>query len=1704
MKQILQGRFELQKTKLKLKAHMRQFSLIRIVLPVILLLAITSAGFGQISITSTGTAFTENFNGMASTATATLPTGFKIGTDWSTGTTATTLAYGSTGTGAVTGTSGGGVINWANGITASSTDRSLGFLNSSGFTSPRSIILKVTNNTGSTLGTLSISFDYEKTRSGSRQFDWTFFHGATVTPTTAATAGDQSYPADANNTTISNPPLTTSKTVTLTGLSIANGADYYLKWTFTGLGGSTNGQGIGIDNFSITATAAVSSNADLSDLTLSTGILNPAFASATTSYTSSVGNGVTSITITPTVSESNASVTVNGTAVTSGTASAALPLIVGANTITTVVTAQDGTTTKTYTVTVTRAAAGAPLLNTTSPLADFGTACINTTTAANSFTIDGTDLDGSNIDIAALPGFTYSETVGGTYTSTLSFSYTAPGFTGKVIYVKFTPTAVQSYNGNIVLSGGGVASFNVAATGSGVNTTATVATGASSAVTATTATAAGTITVTGCSPVTAYGIEYSLNTGFVTGTQVAASNLSAGNFSANITGLTPNARYFYKAYVTTGAGTVYGAELSFINAPLPVVMAAQPSLTFTETFADIANWSDFFITGTGSNHWDGLSSTATSPAAGIPNPTIMTASTNSFQLPFGTPPAPSQSSGVHKGTDQTVPTQSIVLLSTGSTASLGGSTVSNNFSAVALDFYVDFTGVSAGTLSFDYATINNGAGDRPGSLRVYYSINGTTFTELTNLINFTNNTPLSGSKSNVPLPAALDNVATARLRFYYYNGESGGSTGARPKLSIDNVKITSLATTPCVSPTAPATALTFGTITDVSIAGSFTASSPASNGYMVVMSTNSSLSSNPIDGVIYNIGDNVGDGSVISNGASTSFTATALNPLTTYYFFVFPVNSVCTGGPLYYTTSILNGSATTIAGLPPCAAPAAQATNLTFGTTTINSIQGSFTAAAATDEYLVLRSTSASLSNNPVNTTVYNAGDVLGNATVVQRSAATTFTANGLLPNTAYYFFVFSINSQACVNGPVYNTVSPLNGTQTTQPLPPCAAPPAQPTTLILTPSNTTVSGTFNGIPSADDYLVVRSTSATLSATPVDNTDYNAGDPFGGGVVVANSSNTSFVATGLTANTTYYFFVFAANKNCSGGTKYATGSPLTNNITTLNTSANNYYFGTLHSHSDYSDGNKDHPGYTPADDYTYAATAQCMDYLGIAEHNHYSGGDPGNLVANYHLGTSQANAYTSAHPNFLALYGMEWGTISGGGHVLIYGNQMDDLWGWESGSGAWGSSNNYDTYVPKGVYTSGTGLFKTVNDNVLKNTFASLAHPNSGDFNNIANIAYDVAADNAISAVAVESGPAFSTNTTYSDPASSMSYLWYYQTLLAKGYHLGPSIDHDNHNTTFGHTTTSRTAIIAPDLSKASIMAAMHNMNFYATQDCDTKVDFTINTKIMGSIVSDRFAPNLAVTLTDATTSTSNAIIRVMFGIPGSGVLPVKVDSVIGNTLTFTDNNLANNATGYYYLDIVNGSSRIVTSPIWYSRNDAAGGPLPVSLNNFLVQKVDNVARISWTTEQETNSSHFIVERSVDGRIWNSVATVAAAGISTTRKEYGIYDNAPLKGINYYRIKQVDKDAKFEYSVVKTALFNSRNIAEVAPNPAKDVINLYINKTGNQAAKIQLLNASGKLVYSTTSSQSHIPISTTNMGKGLYFVKVINTDEVTTIRVLVQ
>jgi hypothetical protein len=143
------------------------------------------------------------------------------------------------------------------------------------------------------------------------------------------------------------PGLTLLANGTITGIPTTLGPFYFtVKSTDNAANSITK-------NYSITVIK--SNNAYLSGLSLSAGILTPPFATNNFNYNVTVGNNIGSIKVTPTTVNNNATVTVNGSPVTPGTQSAAIPINIGSgNTITTTITAQDGITTQTYTINVTR------------------------------------------------------------------------------------------------------------------------------------------------------------------------------------------------------------------------------------------------------------------------------------------------------------------------------------------------------------------------------------------------------------------------------------------------------------------------------------------------------------------------------------------------------------------------------------------------------------------------------------------------------------------------------------------------------------------------------------------------------------------------------------------------------------------------------------------------------------------------------------------------------------------------------------------------------------------------------------------------------------------------------------------------------------------------------------------------------------------------------------------------------------------------------------------------------------------------------------------------------------------------------------------------------------------------------------------------------------------------------------------------------
>ncbi len=546
----------------------------------------------------------------------------------------------------------------------------------------------------------------------------------------------------------------------------------------------------------------------------------------------------------------------------------------------------------------------------------------------------------------------------------------------------------------------------------------------------------------------------------------------------------------------------------------------------------------------------------------------------------------------------------------------------------------------------------------------------------------------------------------------------------------------------------------------------------------------------------------------------------------------------------------------------------------------------------------------------------------------------------------------------------------------------------------------------------------------------------------------------------------------------------------------------NFYFGNIHSHSSYSDGNKDSTSsgyYYPGDDYRYVKGSYHMDFLGISEHNHYSSNNnPGMHVDDYSRGLYQADTANN-DGTFVCMYGIEYGVISNGGHVVVYG--IPGLIGWESGSGGWGSTNNYDIYNSKLDYA---GLWSIVNS--YPNSFATLAHPQSLDYTNLAGAAtiYSASADSAIVGAAIRNGLANSTTTNYTDPTPATSYEWNFIALLAKGYHLGPTLDQDNHYSTFGRVNKMRTVVLAANLKRDSIIAGYRAMRFYATEDWNTQVTFTVNGNYMGSDFTTTSNSSIFVSVTDPDVPgvPGDAVdsIKIYYGQPGSNINATVLNYTTGSTtLNFTHTTIATNSY-YYFARIRQVDGDIIwTAPVWVYRSAIA---LPIDLTKFEGKRSGKQIELNWTTGQELNNDRFEIERSVDGINYQAIGTVPSKFHTTNSStDYLYFDQNPVNGTDFYRLKEIDINGRFNYSGVVAVKFDNPviSIVSINPNPATTVLN--ISFIANEATPVtcNFYNSEGRIVRSIAANfvkgPNTIPSDVSALAAGIYFIVLSRPNE---------
>jgi hypothetical protein len=182
----------------------------------------------------------------------------------------------------------------------------------------------------------------------------------------------------------------------------------------------------------------------------------------------------------------------------------------------------------------------------------------------------------------------------------------------------------------------------------------------------------------------------------------------------------------------------------------------------------------------------------------------------------------------------------------------------------------------------------------------------------------------------------------------------------------------------------------------------------------------------------------------------------------------------------------------------------------------------------------------------------------------------------------------------------------------------------------------------------------------------------------------------------------------------------------------------------------------------------------------------------------------------------------------------------------------------------------------------------------------------------------------------------------------------------------------------------------------------------------------------------------------------------------------------------------------------------SASAALPVSLVDFNARRYGKVNNLSWNTSQEFNTSHFIVERSADGRNFSAIGQVNAAGNSSISRHYNFTDISPVKGINYYRLRVVDIDNTGKYTAIRIVKNIGALDLSIYPNPVTNLSRVVLNSEKPGTGIISIIDAGGLQILNkqitVTTGDNIIPLNFNQLSGGVYILKSLINDEQVTIK----
>jgi hypothetical protein len=331
--------------------------------------------------------------------------------------------------------------------------------------------------------------------------------------------------------------------------------------------------------------------------------------------------------------------------------------------------------------------------------------------------------------------------------------------------------------------------------------------------------------------------------------------------------------------------------------------------------------------------------------------------------------------------------------------------------------------------------------------------------------------------------------------------------------------------------------------------------------------------------------------------------------------------------------------------------------------------------------------------------------------------------------------------------------------------------------------------------------------------------------------------------------------------------------------------------------------------------------------------------------------------------------------------------------------------------------------------------------------------------------------------------------------------------------------TVSGTTFIVPGVA-SSIQLTPNFSNNSGYIDIVLSFTTVVNNVSFRIVDIDRNAPNsnsyydmVTVTGTDGT-STYNAILAKYDAVTDPDFLVINGNTASVNTNSGFADDCASDATDQRgTVNVSFGTNSLSSVTIRFTNAPGAKNnpglqdigignisfltpTLPVTLIAFNGHRDQTNVFLDWKTSQEINSASFVVQRSSNANNWTDVATLLAAGNSSSDRSYSFTDPDAREAVLFYRLKQVDIDGHFLYStVIKLSTKESATDIKAYPNPFTDQVNVNIHSNKQQPVSGLLVDNSGKIIQTIHadlfSGDNNIMVSGLNkLAKGIYYLQL--------------